>query len=400
MRIGHYEHNIFAEGGTATYIRRVGHAQKECGHTVVYFSQTPAPDGTTDRACVTVASEADLFARAADLQLDVLHLHQPVATVPDSRVPVVRTMHNHSGSCVSGSRLLGRSTTPCDRAVHPLGCLWGHYVDQCGPRDPRRLWDNLANLRRELKQGHTLHTFAVSAFLRDRMVETGYPPARVHVLRSPAPPSLPSFVPPPENGVPRVLFLGRLVPEKGADWLLHAAAHVEAPLHIDIAGAGPLREELQQTAHTLGISSDVTFHGWCAPDRVNALLRRARAVVFPSLWHEPAGLVTLEAAAAGRPVIVSQVGGIPEYAHPSFAHSVPPNDVHALAAALQDLVDHPQTACQMGRNGWALARSAFSMEAFLDRQFMLYRRAGIGRDARGASSDSRSLDPVSHDVCS
>jgi glycosyltransferase involved in cell wall biosynthesis len=401
MRIGHYEHNVYAQGGTATYIRRLGQAQKDRGHTVVYLSQTPPPGtpssgtpsfgepsfgepslgepplgGRPDPAHVPVTSEADLFAQAARLQLDVLHLHQPVGTLPDDRVVTVRTMHNHSGSCVSGSRLLGRSSAPCNRAVHPLGCLWGHYVNQCGPRDPRRLWANVANVRRELKQGQALHTFAVSAFLRDRMLETGYPPDRVHALRSPAPPPADSFAPPPSDGAPRFLFLGRLVNEKGAAWLLQAAARVEGPLHVDIAGAGPLQDALQRTACALGMSRQVTFHGWCSPDRVAALLAQARAVVVPSVWHEPAGLVTLEAAAAGRAVVASRVGGIPEYARPAFARRVPPNDVDALAAALQDLADHPDTACRMGRQGQTLARSIFSMDTFLDRQFMLYERAG------------------------
>ena len=66
-------------------------------------------------------------------------------------------------------------------------------------------------------------------------------------------------------------------------------------------------------------------------------MREARAVVFPSVWHEPAGLITLEAAALGRPVIASAVGGIPEYATDAFALRVPPRDVDGLAHAMSQL---------------------------------------------------------------
>jgi glycosyltransferase involved in cell wall biosynthesis len=95
-------------------------------------------------------------------------------------------------------------------------------------------------------------------------------------------------------------------------------------------------------------------------------MRRARAVVFPSLWHEPAGLVTLEAAAAGRPVIASAVGGIPEYATDAFAERVPPGDAEQLAARIDELARAPERAERMGRRARRVAREQFSMESFVD----------------------------------
>lgn len=374
MRIGHYETNVQAQGGTATYIRRLGHAQRQRGHEVTYLSQEPL-QSPFDGDHVQVADEHALFDQAQRLDLDVLHLHQPVSYLPDDRVLTVRTMHNHSGSCVSGSRLLGRTGMPCDRRVNALGCLWGHYADRCGPRDPRRVWTNFQNVSHEVQQSKTLHTFAVSGFLREQMIETGHDPSQVHVIHSPAPQPKGDFVPIPRGTPPRFLFVGRLAPQKGADWLLRAIARLETPYHLDIAGDGPSLSALQQRVRSLDIENNVTFHGWCNSSRIETLFQQARAVVVPSIWHEPAGLVTLEAAAAGRPVIASRVGGIPEYADSSFARLVAPNDVPALADALTRLATDLELATQMGQAGLRAAETTFTMDAFIRRMDTLYEQA-------------------------
>ena len=134
-------------------------------------------------------------------------------------------------------------------------------------------------------------------------------------------------------------------------------------------------DSLQQQAHDLGIDQQVTFHGWCETAKVKDLILQSRAVVVPSIWHEPAGLVTLEAAAAGRAVIASRVGGIPEYADSSFARLVPPNDIPALADELTFFATTPARATEMGRAGLECARTTFSMRSFLNKMHGLYELA-------------------------
>ena len=393
MRIGHYETNVHAQGGAQTYLRRLGQAQADRGHTVVYFSHVAPPSEDALSPHVHVADAADLFRQAEDLHLDVLHLHRPVESLPDDPIPTVRTMHNHNGSCISGSRLLRRTETPCNRDVHPLGCLWGHLVDRCGPRDPRRMWDNVQTLRTECQQSDAVPTVAVSAFLRERMITTGHDPDQIHVIHSPAPPPLEEASPPPTDGPPRFLFLGRLVPEKGIRWLLDATAQTEVPLHIDVAGDGPLWDDLQNKKTSYGLDDRVTVHGWCEHDTVADLMAQARAVVVPSIWHEPAGLVTLEAAAAGRAVIASRVGGMPEYAHPSFARLVAPNDTTALAQALTDLATDADRARQMGDNGLQRVRSVHTMDRFIERLHAVY------ADAMGTAPDAAPVTAASPSSC-
>lgn len=375
MRIGHYAPEIWAQGGIATYIRRTGRGQTSRGHDVTYLGRNGAPEQSRTPDHMAVPDDEALFAAAEDLNLDILHLHKSVRNLPTDRVPTVRTMHGHQGGCPSGSRYLARTGEPCDRSYTLSGCLRGHFVDRCGSVRPGKLTHNFTRIHREIEQAERIPTYTVSNFLREKMRRAGCSSDHLCTLHSPAPDVETPFTPVPQHDPPRFLFLGRLVPEKGLDWLLRAVARADEAMRLEVAGTGPRQEELQTLADDLAIEDQVCFHGWVESDDVPGLIRAARAVVFPSVWHEPAGLITLEAAAQGRPVIASRVGGIPEYTDEAYATLVDARDASGLSRAIDRLARTPQRANRMGRNGYQAARSAFSMDRFLNRLDTFYERA-------------------------
>jgi glycosyltransferase involved in cell wall biosynthesis len=133
-----------------------------------------------------------------------------------------------------------------------------------------------------------------------------------------------------------VLFLGRLVPVKGVDQLLHAAANLAGPVHIRIAGDGPERERLMALAARLRI--DATFEGWVAGERKEALLRACDAIVVPSRPEEGLPTVLFEARSRGLAIVATRVGAIPEALDSSeWIQLVPPNDPVALGHAIDAL---------------------------------------------------------------
>lgn len=376
MRIGHYAPRIWLNGGVATYIRRVGRAQADRNHDVVYFSRGQSTsDPTQGIDYIEVENDDALFSRAENLDLDILHLHRAVDEIPDDRGSTIRTVHGHQGGCPSGSRYLSRPGMPCNRTYSLTGCLWGHVVDRCGSVRPHQLTNNFTQIHREIDQAEQIPTYTVSDFLREKMRRAGCASDRLHTIHSPAPSVETSFTPVPRDDTPRFLFLGRLVPEKGLDWALRAIAETNTRVHLDVAGTGPLREEMETLAEELGVRPQVSFHGWVEPEDVPSFMERSRAVLFPSVWHEPAGLITLEAAAHGRPLIASRVGGIPEYTSDGHALLVDVRDVVDLAEAIDQLSRSPDPADRMGRRGREAAQSEFSMDQFLERLHALYERA-------------------------
>lgn len=107
----------------------------------------------------------------------------------------------------------------------------------------------------------------------------------------------------------RLLFLGRLSPEKGLEVLLAALAGVAPELELDVVGDGPERARLTALAGSLGLGQRVRFHGLHRD--VTGFLSTAGALVLPS-WREGLPIAVLEARVSGLPVLASRVGGVPE----------------------------------------------------------------------------------------
>jgi glycosyltransferase involved in cell wall biosynthesis len=114
------------------------------------------------------------------------------------------------------------------------------------------------------------------------------------------------------------------------------------------------------------------------------MVEGARFVVVPSEWHENAPLSVLEAAAHGRAVIASDMGGLPEMVrHGESGLIFRAGDAAALQGAIEQLLAHPEQAREMGRNGRALVLANHSPEAHYRQLHGLYERAVA---AEGAAS--------------
>jgi glycosyltransferase involved in cell wall biosynthesis len=164
----------------------------------------------------------------------------------------------------------------------------------------------------------------------------------------------------------RVLFVGRLSPEKGVDVLLRAwsllinspfsadaaANHsslVTRHLSLTIVGDGPERPALESLAATLGISDRVEFAGTLSRTATRDMMSSAALLVLPSICYETFGLAILEAASLGVPAIVTDIGGQAALVQDGVTgRHVPPGNPSALASALQDLLSNPVTLRRMG----------------------------------------------------
>lgn len=133
-----------------------------------------------------------------------------------------------------------------------------------------------------------------------------------------------------------LLFLGRLVPVKGVDQLLQAAANLSEPVHIRIAGDGPERDRLVTLSQHLGV--DAKFEGWVAGAHKEALFRGCDALLVPSRPGEGLPTVLMEARSYGLPIVATRVGAITDALKPNERiRLVAPNDPAALADAIAAL---------------------------------------------------------------
>ncbi|MGC8937133.1 MAG: glycosyltransferase family 4 protein [Candidatus Methanomethylicaceae archaeon] len=137
-----------------------------------------------------------------------------------------------------------------------------------------------------------------------------------------------------------VLYVGRLVYEKGPHLLLEAASRLRREdLKLIFAGDGSMKSYLLELGNRLGISNKVYFLGHVPDDVLHALYRLASVAVFPSLY-EPFGIVALEAMGAGVPVIVSATGGLDEIVQHGYnGLKFQTGSPEALAEAINMLID-------------------------------------------------------------
>jgi glycosyltransferase involved in cell wall biosynthesis len=375
MRIGQYMEGLNDPGGIATYIYRLSQAQLAAGHRVYFFDTRPINlKLVAEDDKIVICDDDDLYRQAALSKLDILHLHTSISKLPPQGLPVVRTVHGHNPYCPSGSRYLQNWHQPCDRAYGLGSCLWGHFVDHCGSIRPQGLQNEFQRCWQEMETLKKLPAIANSEFVRQQMIRSGYNPALVEMLYLPAP-EIEDYSPPPDTDIPHFVFVGRITPQKGLNWLLKALTIVQEPIHLDIAGTGNPEQEnlLISLVRQLKLEDKVTLHGWVDSVQVMQLLRAARALIFPSVWHEPAGFVSLEAAAIGRPIIASKVGGIPEYVDRlQNALLVETNDIHGLAQSIEKLAKNWSLAQEMGLKGRQVVREYYLMEDHLRNLMKLY----------------------------
>lgn len=149
------------------------------------------------------------------------------------------------------------------------------------------------------------------------------------------------------NGPPRLLYLGRLEYEKGVHEAIAALPRIRRThpgTTLTIAGDGTQQDWLVELARKHKVLKAVSFVGRVDHRRLVTLLHDTDAAVLPS-HYEPFGIVALEAAATGAPLVVANVGGLGEAViDGETGLSFPPRDVAALATAVRNVLDDPAAA--------------------------------------------------------
>lgn len=140
-----------------------------------------------------------------------------------------------------------------------------------------------------------------------------------------------------------LVFVGRLVSDKGVDTLLDALALLGRrgrKARLTVVGDGPEAPALRRQAVALGIADQVDFVGRRAGPELVAVLNAHRVLVVPSVWEEPFGVVALEAMACGCVPLVTRSGGLPD-AVGACGVVVPRGDREALARGVEELIGDP-----------------------------------------------------------
>ncbi len=267
---------------------------------------------------------------AVHLNMFFLHL-SPSVMAPLRGVPSLLTVHDYKPICLTGTKLLPDGS-PCH-----------------GPAGVRCRRDGCVSTPRLLREApryglfraglrHVDRVHAISRWIQGQLRESGI--ASDHVE---PPVSLPGaeFVREPA-AQPLFVYAGRLAPVKGVDVLLHAFARLHARVpdaRLRMFGDGPDRAATERLIWELGLSERIELRVGMGTDWLDEL-QSAWALVTPSVFREPLGMVALEAVVRGVPVIATDGGGLAETVRPGVSGLLVPHaDEEKLAAAMLEVAE-------------------------------------------------------------
>jgi glycogen(starch) synthase len=282
------------------------------------------------------------------------------------RLPLVVTVRDYWPICIWSTMLSGDALCP--------GCSYGRRVvcvvknrpllSFAAPVLPPVIGRELVRRQRMLREAGAV--IAVSHFVASRIPVNG---ARVIPNLVESVGTAEPGARPPDLPEDYVLFVGKLEPNKAPDKLFSILEGGAVDLPLLVAGTGKLEAALRAEAKRR--KQDVRFLGWVEEKRVSTLLYHARAVLFPSRWHEPLSRVLLDAIGLGAVVIAEPTGGTEDLIVDGVSGLLGKNEAE-LGRALARVLEDDALASRLREGARARAEREFSESRVVPRIEALY----------------------------
>ncbi len=237
---------------------------------------------------------------------------------------------------------------------------------------------------------------ACSAYMKDEVRRLfSLPDDKVQVIPNGIPDSW-FQVPKRHESEPLLLYVGRLVPEKGSHILIQAMNDIinDYPTaKLILAGGGPMEGHLKAEVYRNGLGRIIEFVGHVGDKQLRDLYSRAWVAVFPSSY-EPFGIVALEAMATGTPCVVGDAGGLREIVENGVTgFKVEPDNPRALGQILKYLVGDSSKRYQIAQNAKEAVERKYSWNDIATVTLSMYRKI-----LEGKANDSLGSRVVSHKI--
>lgn len=392
----------YRKGGSETYYFTLAEALKAQGHEVVFFAMQDEKNLPCDQEKYFVSnasisggiksklnmllhmtyskeaySKMKQLLQAGQPDLVILNLVHKQITLSiidaikehDPKLPVFWTMHDLIAVCPSYSMRDGSGNT-CEKC---LGGDYSHCVkNRCikGSRLMSMLSKHEAEYIRRRKWYDRVDLFICpSEFYRKKLVEGKFTKSPIVTMRNPLP--LDTVFEQSEAEGKYILYFGRLSPEKGVKTLIEAAK--KCGCHLVILGTGPQEKELKTCAEGC---DNIEFKGFQTGEALRNYVRNSRCVVLPSEWYENGPYSAMEAMAMGKPLIVSNMGGLPELVEDGVNGFIYEKTADALAECIEKMQKlSADEYVRMEENSLRKAQSLFEAHSYVEELEKQYGKA-------------------------
>ncbi len=312
-------------------------------------------------------------------QPDIVHLHNFAHQISPSildvfnkyKIPSVMTMHDYKMVCAaytliadgkicercSGGKYFNCFQSACVKASKAKSLL--NSIEMFLHHKILRIYDRISIF------------ISPSVFLKNKINEMGFKrPVEV----------LPNFVDPAEyqpifGETPKTIFyLGRISQEKGISTLINAVAGLPH-IQLKIIGDGPLRAELESYIKEKNLKN-IKFLGHLSGNHLTHEINVCRFIVLPSQWYENNPRSVIEAFALGKPVVGSQIGGIPELVREGeTGFNFEPGNANDLAQKISSLISNPAQCLAMGQKARRLVETELNPDKHYQGLMSIYNKA-------------------------
>lgn len=384
------------KGGSEKYYFELGELLKQHGHEVAYFSMEDEKNIKTGdkeyfvpkfdlnnssklKALDVIYSKKNekMMEKALDeFKPDVVHLNNfqrqlsasIIKPIKKRNIPIVFTAHDVQAICPAIT-MMDNDKNPCEL------CMKGKYINcikkSCNKGS--KLKSALGAIEGYYYRNHKIYTDKIdyiitpSEFYRTKFIEDGINPNKIQAIHNSI--EMNDYnVETQDDGY--ALYFGRLSKEKGILNLINAFAKCDKG-NLYIAGEGPEKENIEKIIKENKLEDRVKLLGFLNKEQMTDVTRKCKFVVVPSIWYENCPYSVLETLAIGKPIIGSNMGGIPELVidnENGFIY----NTVDELTEKMNVLFENEDLVKQFSKKSKELAKQNYDREVYYNKLKQIY----------------------------
>lgn len=388
----------FLKGGSEKYYFELAKLLRERGHEVAFFSMQNEKNIKTDckeyfvenidlnsnnklKALDVIYSKNNkekMLQVIEEFKPDIIHvnnfqrqLSSSIITIAKKKnIPVVFTAHDLQAICPNIT-MLDSNNNICS------ACMKGKYtncIKKACIKDSK-LKSLLGALEGYFYRINKIYTKKIdyiitpSNFLKEKLIEDGIPQEKIETLYN--------FIDVEEYNKPTkdegyALYCGRLSKEKGILNLIEAFSKIDVGT-LYIAGDGPEKAKIENTIKEKKLDKRIKLLGMLEKEEMKLYISNAKFVVVPSIWYENCPFSIIESLTMGKPVIGSNIGGIPELVQNGengFTYEY--SNIIELAKKMKELFTNEEIVKKLGENAKINAKKAYAKDTYYDKIIKIY----------------------------
>lgn len=391
----------YLKGGSEKYYFDLAKLLKEHGHEVAFFSMQDEKNIKTDckeyfvensdmnsknifKALDVIYSKKNKKAMEKalnDFKPDIVHLNNfqrqlsasIIKPIKKRNIPIVFTAHDLQAICPA-IIMLDNEKNICEKCINGkyMNCIKGKCIKNSSLKSLLGAIEGkyYRNKKIYIKQIDKIIT--PSKFYKEKLEEDGIKSEKIEALHN--------FIDIDDYNVKiedegYALYYGRIIKEKGVLNLIKAFKNIKNHV-LYIAGDGPDIEKVKEYIKENRLEERIKLLGFLNSDEVKEYVRKARFIVVPSVWYENCPYSVLETLAMGKPIIGSNLGGVPELVKDNENGLIYKyNDIKELEDKMQELFDNKEKAIKFGKMAQENAIKDFSKEEYYNKIMSVYEGA-------------------------